>query len=79
MHDRPNGVRWQLDNHERRLSELESFRVAVIADRLVGVENQLREVREGQASQTKIMWTIAVSLIAAALTLSVAIASGTIG
>lgn len=79
MNEPENGIRWQVKDHGRRIDTLERYDLGVIDNRLKNVESEIHDIKKAQVAQTKILWTIAVALIVAALTLAVSISTGTLG
>lgn len=99
--DTPNGFRWQVGDHERRITRLEQQDVAVLVNRVANLEDNVKDLAkrlnvrcdtlerkiadqgdhldEKIDGQGRVLWTIATALIAATLTLAIAIASGQVG
>ena len=67
-----NGLRWQIQDLDRRIANIERAEVAVIANRLAGVERRLDGL-------TKAAWTIALALLSGGVSLIIALASGALG
>lgn len=63
----------------RRLEALERYEMGVIANDVAHIKTDTAELGKKLDSNNRVMWTIAASLIAAALTLAVAISTGTLG
>ena len=70
--DERNGIRWQIQDLDRRIANIERAEVAVIANRLAGVERRLDGL-------TKAAWTIALALLSGGVSLIIALASGALG
>jgi transposase-like protein len=58
----------RLDEHHRRLSELERTQPAVLAAELRELRNDLAEVREEQRATKRALYTVALSVAAGAVT-----------
>lgn len=65
----PNGTRWQVTDHERRITKLEHFDLAVIVERISNLDKRVD-------AMTKAMWAVAGSLIVAVITFALSIATG---
>ena len=67
-----NSRNWRLDDHERRIGNIERLELAVVVNRLASVEKRVD-------SMTKALWAVAGAIIIAVITFALSIASGAIG
>lgn len=63
-------VRVRLDEHHRRLTELEHTQPAVIATEVKELREDVRELRDKVAANTRAQWSLAVAIVVGAISLA---------
>jgi hypothetical protein len=67
-----NGLRWRVDDHDRRIGKLENYDIGVLA-------NEVKSLERRMDGMTKAAWAVAGSVLVAVVSFALAVASGVIG
>jgi predicted neutral ceramidase superfamily lipid hydrolase len=76
LSEQPNGVRWTVQDHERRLARLEKHNEE---HNFAVLENRIKTLEDRVSAMSRALWATAGSLVLAAVTFSLAVATGQVG